>query len=554
LRTELNAARAQLATLETETDALRAQLTEATNLIELQKADLDRYKSAYERVRPNTPERVPKEQLQLAFEEILKAMSDVPAAQALADTAANDDDDEKKKRSKKPGKKSNPHGRRNLETENLPVEEILTDPEHVVAAGGVGFELIGEEVSERIAFRPGGYIRLRIRRRTWVSAGVAVAKPVTAPLPESIWPSYMADPSVIAANIISKYDDILPLHRQEKITARNGFRIPRSTQCGWLGEANAVLYRIVDAMFIESKSQAFCIATDATGAPVRVKDEEACVKWHVFVFIADHDHVVFRYTPKHSSEAVHGMLGGFRGHLLSDAAPVFDILHRDGATEVCCWFHLRRYFWSGLNADPGRALEAMSLIAKLFEIDRECRHLALPEYTEQRAARSQPVLDVFDEWVERNRDQVDPRGPIDKAIGYYGNQREALHRFLEDGRLRLDNSLSEQQLRNLALGRHNWMYFANETGVKWYTTFRSLIASCRLHDINPHPYLEEVLRLAPHWRVSRVLELAPKYWKSTRQRLDERHRQIIVPPWQRQWPHVDATAPPEERASISLSA
>jgi len=243
------------------------------------------------------------------------------------------------------------------------------------------------------------------------------------------------------------------------------------------------------------------------------------------------------------------MLGGFRGNLLADAAAIYDTLHRDGAIEVGCWFHLRRYFWRGLPSDPQRALEALSLIAKLFEIERDCRGLSLSEHTAQRAARAKPVLDILDKWIERNRDEVDPRGPLDQGIGYYQNQREALHRFLGDGRLRLDNSISEQQLRNAVLGRHNWMFFANETGLKWYTKFRSLIASCALHDINAHQYLEQVLRLAPHWPVSRVLELSPKYWKTTLDNLDERHQRILIPPWEREWPVVDATAPPESAAA-----
>ncbi|MFC1610696.1 transposase [Myxococcota bacterium] len=297
-------------------------------------------------------------------------------------------------------------------------------------------------------------------------------------------------------------------------------------------------------MFAESIAQAFCIATDATGAPVRAPG--GCEKWHIFVFIADRDHVVFRYSEEHTSEAMQKMLGGYHGHLLSDAAAIYDILHREGAIESACWFHLRRYFWRGLPTDQERALEILSLIAKLFEVDRECRSLALPEKTEQRAARSQPVLDVIDEWVNRNRKLVDPRGPLDKGIGYYLNQREALHRFRDDGRLRLDNSISEQQLRNAVLGRHNWMYFANETGLKWYTTFRSLIASCVVHDIQAHEYLEQVMRLAPHWPVSRVLELSPKYWEKTVAELDEEHRATLTPPWCREWPAVNATAPPEE--------
>ena len=155
----------------------------------------------------------------------------------------------------------------------------------------------------------------------------------------------------------------------------------------------------------------------------------------------------------------------------------------------------------------------------------------MPERTEVRAARASPVLEMLDGWMKRHRDQVDPRGPLDAAMGYYENQRDALRRFLDDGRLRLDNNISEAALRNVVLGRHNWKWFANETGLKWYATFRSLIASCALHDLNPQRYLEPMLRLAPHWPVGRQLELSPKYWRSTVAGLGAEQRAIISPPW-----------------------
>jgi hypothetical protein len=93
------------------------------------------------------------------------------------------------------------------------------------------------------------------------------------------------------------------------------------------------------------------------------------------------------------------------------------------------------------------------------------------------------------------------------------------------------------------LGRHNWKWFANETGLKWYATFRSLIASCMLHGINAQDYLEQVLRLAPHWPVTRVLELSPKYWTRTLAALDESQRAIVTPPWAR---HIESEAPTTE--------
>jgi transposase len=554
LRAELDLAHRRVAELETEATSLRSQLRETLKLVDLQKADLDRLREEQERARPNRPERAPGNEMQLAFERVVATFGDIaPANDAPAteqpkrpdDAAAPASSDQTHEpKGDKPEKRRGPHGRRRLDLTRLPVEIIEVDPEEVRAAGGEGFKHIGDEIAERIAFKPAQFIRIRLVRRKYVpitdDASTAGAAPhdvvpsppvLVAPLPGNLWPRTMADPSAIAHVIVSKYDDVLPLHRQERISQRNGFILPRSTQCGWLGAGYDVCYRVVDAMFTEAKARAFCIATDATSAPVRAPG--ACERWTVFVFIADRDHVVFRYADENTSAVVAHLLRGFRGHLLADAAPVYDVLYRGGdVIEHVCWFHCRRYFFRALESERGPAMEALALIGKLFEADRRCRDIEMPARTEIRAAATRPVLALFDKWIDSHRDRIDPGGRLDKAIGYYDNQREALHRFLFDGRIRLDNNISEAELRNVVLGINNWTFFANETGLKWYTTFRSLIASCRLHRLNPQDYLEQLLRLGPHWPITRMVELAPKYWAKTIAGLDPQQRAILMRPWE----------------------
>ncbi|MBI3205863.1 MAG: IS66 family transposase [Myxococcales bacterium] len=566
LRAELEHERARNAELSAENARLHSELAEALKLAELQQQDLERYRKAYEEVRPNHPERVPASQLQLGFLQVLEMFGGgATPVNDVAEATDSEDDASAAPRGKKRKKGRHAHGRRNmLDLHGLETKEIEIIPPEVRAADGKGFKRIGEEVSSRVAHRAASYLHLLIRRVKFVriedeDAATGVPERATiscpealesspvliAPLPDSLWPNVMADPSAIAHVIISKYDDILPLHRQERISARDGFVLPRSTQCGWLSRAHAAVYRIVDAMFEDAKAHAFCMATDATGAPVRAAGE--CESWDVFVFLADRDHVVFRYVEGHAtSDKFKKLLEGFHGHLLADAAPIYDALYETGdVIEHCCWFHCRRYFYRALETDKALALGPLSLIAKLFEVDGECAEISdLGERTATRALRAKPLLELLDQWVDRHREHVDPRGPLKAAIGYYDNQHDALHRFVDDARIGLHNNYSEQQLRNLALGRHNWTFFANETGLRWYTVFRSLIASCRLHGLNAETYLEEILRLAPHWPAHRVLELAPKYWAATRDKLDDEQRAILARPW-------ECEAAPEQTSSDS---
>jgi transposase len=112
--------------------------------------------------------------------------------------------------------------------------------------------------------------------------------------------------------------------------------------------------------------------------------------------------------------------------------------------------------------------------------------------------------------------------PLATAIGYARNQRIALRRFLDDGRLPLTNNISELNLRRQVLGRRNWLFVGGDDGALVNTVFVSLLASARLHDIEPLAYLRDLLCLIPSWPRHRLLELAPAYWKQT---LEQRETQ-----------------------------
>lgn len=532
--------RAQLAARDARINDLLAQLRETLKLLDSLQADVQRMREQADRTCPNSPERVAKDELQLAFQSLLATQPDLATARANdAEIAAPDassalgrlNDRDPEKRTRKP------HGRRSaIDLSKLAQKRVVLDPPDVIASNGEGWICIGEEISHRLAYRPASFLDLVIVRRKFVqqslrTAGDGSTTVEIAELPDSLLPRLMADTSAIAHIAVSKYGDSLPLHRQERISARHGFEIPRSTQCDWLVAGHKDAYRVVDAMFAEARSKARYIATDATGAPVRGNGK--CDLWHHFVFVAERDHVVFRYSQEHNSARITEMLAGYRGYVVADAALIYDTLYRDcGMIECGCWSHARRYLWRALESERPRALEGLSLVAKIFEADRLTAKLAPAERTHARAQRAGPILDALDRWIAATEPVADPRGRLEKAIVYIKNQREALGRFLLDGVLPIHNNDAERQLRAAVLGRANWSAFESETGLKLYSTYRSLIASCALHDLNPETYLEQLLRLLPNWPSSRVIQLAPKYWKATIATLDARHQAIIAAPWE----------------------
>lgn len=421
-------------------------------------------------------------------------------------------------RSRATGRRT-PHGRQRLPA-HLPVETIELPPPVVQGEQAAAYVRIGEEVSESLEWRAASYVRVRVVRPKYARKGEPEAGVTIAPVPERPIPRALAGASLLAHVIVSKYCDHLPLYRQSRQAARAGLSLSRSTLCGWIEACHALAVCVVEAMWQDALRCDY-LAVDATGVLVQAKG--GCRKGHFWVLIAGHDHVLFRYTRRHTSEAVRSLLGDYRGTLQADAATVYDFLYRGNeerpppCDELGCWAHARRRFFEALTTDARRAAHALEQIGMLYRSDRETAALTGDERTRVRAAQAAPVLDAFFAWADQAWTEVLPESPIGKAIGYARNQRPALRRVFADGRFRLDNNWSERELRREVLGRRNWLFVGSDDGAHWNTTFVSLIASCQLHDIEPWAYLRDLLTLLPHWPRHRVLELAPKLWKQTTQ-------------------------------------
>ena len=437
-----------------------------------------------------------------------------------------------------------PTGRRDLAESTLPVERVeVTDAvmESLVEAGRA--EKIGVEESSRLAYRRGGFVRIALARtkyRTLPGPGLD-ASLVTAPLPVEILPRSIATPSLLARIASDKHTDALPLYRQEERAEREGVPIDRGSMSRWLEEVgNLCGATVVEAMRREALASAFCIATDATGVlvqPIRTHEKtarQACRRGHFFVQIADRDHVFFEYVERETSAAVHRLFRGFTGYVQADAKSVYDLLFRapgagdevepDGASrvEVGCWAHARRYFYEAAITKSPLAREALYRIHRLFENEEAWAKQSPSRRRALRELHSRPLVADFFAWAEARHLEVEgERGLVRSAFGYVVRQRGALERFLEDGRLPLDNNRSERELRRVAIGRKNWLFVGSDDHAQAAAALLSLVASAKLHGLDPERYLRDLFRVLPHWPKDRFLELAPRYWSQTLVRLDQ---------------------------------
>jgi len=399
-------------------------------------------------------------------------------------------------------------------------------------------ERIGFEESYKLAWQRGGHRRLviaRVKYRT-VNAQEEVAIE-TAPMPEETFPRSLAAPSMLAHIIAEKHLQGLPLYRLEDRYSREGAPIDRGTMCRWLENAGATAgATVIEAAKKEALESAFCLATDATGVAVQPiptgdKKRQPCRRAHFFVQIADRDHVFFEFTPRETSAAVAEMFKGFSGYVQADAKSVYDILFRppddktileDRRLEVGCWVHGRRGLWEAaivLKSEVAR--EGLFRIKRIYDLERTWRGQPPDEIKRLRNIHSRPLVAAFFAWATAEYEKVRVvRGPLRSAFGYLVRHKDALLRFLDDGRLRLDNNHSEGELRKIATGRKAWLFVGSDDHGTSAGHLFSLIASARLHRLDPEEYLRDLFRVLGHWPRDRYIELAPKYWTKTRARLD----------------------------------
>lgn len=548
---------ALIASLRAELAEQAAKLADRDRQLAEQKSQYGRLEATYQRVLAEmallkrrifvaTAERVDTSQLQLEFAALsreLDALSGLvpPSEETNAEERAKCPKCGKRggcKCRKAPDKK--PTGRRNIGDANLPEESVeIRDPlfEQLVAEGKA--ELFGFEPSSKLGYRKGGLVHVvQLVAKYRAVNGHGEVEIESASVPAEILPRCLAAPSTLAHVLVSKYCDGLPLFRIEQILERMGFGVDRGTLSRWVHDIGQFFgASVIHAAHEEAMRTAFCILTDATGFSIQPGPSEdgkrrPCRKGHYFVKIADRDHIFYEFTPRETSEVVRAMFRGYEGYIQADAKSVYDALFRppdpdddehDGCTrvEVGCWAHLRRKFWEAALAQQPSAMAALVRIGKIFELDARFRKGNPPsKIKELRAAHLAPLVDEFLAFAEAEYEKVkDERSSLRKAFGYAVRQREALRSFLEDGRLRLDNNVAESALRKVVMVRDAALFAGSDEHAESAGHVLSLIASARLHRIEPEQYLADLIRVLPYWPRDRYLELAPKYWASTRARL-----------------------------------
>jgi transposase len=392
---------------------------------------------------------------------------------------------------------------------DLPRKIVIHDiPEADKICGcGCTMDQIGEETSEQLGIIPAKiYVIKHVRPKyacKLCQEGVKIALVPKLPIPRSI-----ASPNLLANILVSKYEDHLPLYRQEKMWQRIGVDIPRATMSNWVFKCATLFIPLLTLLKKAIMSSDYAKADET---PVTVLERDGLrgsFKGYMWVFTTgtpENKAVVFEYHPSREGKVAKDFLEGFKGVLQTDG--YYGYNHFRGQEDVKsagCMQHCRGKFVEVIKIAnqkrTGAADMAVKFIQKLYVIEEHAKKnkLSTDEIYELRQEKSKPICDEFKVWLDDTRPRVPPESKLGEAITYAVNQWEMLILYLSDGKIEIDNNSTERLIKPFALGRRNWLFSGNEEGAEASAGIYSLRATCEVNDVEIYDYFCYVLTKIPY--------------------------------------------------------
>ncbi len=385
---------------------------------------------------------------------------------------------------------------------------------------------MGEEVSQRLELEPARFF-IHVERRPKLACSRCKEGIASAPASETPLPGALPGPGLLAQVLVGKFRDGLPLYRQQAIfDKRHGVKLPASTLADWLAAACDTLPPLVK-LLKQRTLQDFLVQTDDTGLRVLDKDDpRGSKRGHLWPYVGQGGNVFVEYTPDWSGKAPQHLLAQRRGYIQVDGYAGYNALFGPTSprTEVGCWMHARRGFERAFKAGEPRAGLILSHIQQLYAVEREAteRQMTPQQRGELRLEKSVGPYSALFEALEQMQPQVAPKSPLGKAITYASLRYVQLGRFLEDGRLPLDNGEVERLNRIIAISRNNYLFVGSDAAGHRAAHAYSLVLICYRLEIDPWAYFRDVLpKLGDtFFPAARLPELLPEAWlQQKRQKL-----------------------------------
>lgn len=403
--------------------------------------------------------------------------------------------------------------------DDLPVETTVIDipeEEKICKETGAPLQKIGEEVSHKLAHRPGSYFLKRIVRPKYAHPKQEEKGVITAPMPDNILPKCRADESLLADIITRKFVDHLPLYRIAEGFSRDQIFISRRLLSQWVVAVGLALRPLYNAMK-EKILNSDRLHIDES--PVDIFDSPKVTQGYMWVLVggagADPCYRFYDFYEDRKHSRAEEILGSYSGIIHSDKYGAYETYIRKHGNVWCpCWAHIRRKFYEAEMGDSALRIWVLDQIRQLFAIEEIAWTLLPLERLQLRQSQSVSIIDALIDRIKKRLTVgiILPKSKFKEALGYFCSLIPYLKNYTLHASARLDNNPAERAIRPLAIGRKNWLFLGSEKSGEAAATLLSLVQTCRALKINPRTYLEDVCRRMMGHSVNRLGELLPDEW------------------------------------------
>ncbi len=421
-------------------------------------------------------------------------------------------------------------GRKPLPADLPRVEVIIDVTEEEKTCCGTTKNKIGEERTERLRYVPATVevvVEVRPKYACGICEGTESEGPTVAiaPPPPSILPKSIATPELLAHILVSKFEYALPFYRQEKMFARIGVDMNRTTMCQWTMKIAEACQPLFNALHLEIRSGPL-INIDETKVRVLKKPDSSAKNSQMWVCRGGNPSkptILYFYRLSRESEVAREIIGDFAGAVQTDGYVGYDFLDKVACIDhLGCFAHVRRGFVLVIKAREknkkdvekknktkikkidkkvSNAEKVLKMIKKLYKIERKLRsdkELSPEEFVAKRRKEAGDILDELKEFLDELKKKTPPGGLLGKAVAYALSEWEKLVKYLEHASATPDNNLVENAIRPFVVGRKNWLFFGHERGAQSGALIYSLIETAKANGLEPYRYLKYIFEKLPY--------------------------------------------------------
>jgi transposase len=389
---------------------------------------------------------------------------------------------------------------------HLPREQRIYDlPENEkVCHCGHSLAHIKDETSEQLEIIPAKIVVIEHVRKKYACKHCEETIK-TSPMPIQPIPRSIASPGLLSHVLVSKFQDHLPLYRQEQMLRRIGIDIPRSTLCLWVIRSAELLKPMMKMNHQGIIGYDVAYSDETTLQVLKDPNKGAASKKYMWLFAGGPpDKFVYYYHYHHSRshEVAANFFEKYKGYIHCDGFPGYDTLAAKSSDIVLsgCLYHARRKFveiTKIIKSKEGVAYDVLKYIAMLAKIEEDIKELSYAEIFKIRLEKAKPVLDDLHEYLIAMHPRIPPKSPLGQAVSYTLNQWSKLMVYLQDGRLENNNNRSERAIKPFVIGRKGWLFADSVAGAEAAATIFSLVETCKHHGIEPYNWFRYVLEKIP---------------------------------------------------------